>query len=145
MFYLSRYFDAQRTEYIARLRNLNGPRSWNDWVAFFLRAIAAQADVNAATARGILALYKRLKTSAIALTHSEFAVPLLDRLFAQPVFASSALFGQPDLPTKPAVTKLLNQLRKAGILKQLRPSSGRRAQVLALHELVNLCEGKRVL
>jgi hypothetical protein len=61
------------------------------------------------------------------------------------VFASNVLFGQPGLPTKPVVTKLLTQLREAGILKQLQPASGRRAQVLALAELVNLCEGKRVI
>ena len=72
-------------------------------------------------------------------------MPLLDRLFAQPVFASSTLFDQPGLPTKPVVTKLLNQLREAGILRQLRGASGRRPQVLALHELVNLCEGKKVI
>jgi len=145
MFYLSQYFDLHRAEYIARLRALNGSRSWNDWVAFFLRALADQAEVNSAKARGILALYERLKTRAIAVTRSEFAVPLLDRLFAQPVFASSSLFGVPGLPTKPAVTKILSQLRAAGVLKQLRPASGRRAQVLALHELVNLCEGKKVI
>jgi Fic family protein len=145
MLYLSQYLDAHRAEYIARLRALNGPQSWNVWAAFFLRALAAQADANAAKARGILALYERLKAKAIALTRSEYAVPLLDRLFSQPVFASSDLFGQPGLPTKPAVTRLLTQLRGAGILKQLRPSSGRRAQVLALPELINLCEGKRVI
>lgn len=145
MFYLSQYLEAHRAEYVARLRDLNGPQSWNDWVSFFLRALAAQAGTNSARARSILALYERLKAQSITLTRSEFAVPLLDRLFAQPVFASSALFGQPGLPTKPVVTKLLTQLREAGILKQLRPPSGRRAQVLALAELVNLCEGKRVL
>ena len=145
MFYLSQYFDSHRAEYIARLRDLNGQRSWNAWVAFFLQALAAQAEANATKARGILALYERLKTKTITLTRSEFAVPLLDHLFAQPVFASSALFGREDLPTKPVVTKLLNQLREAGTLKQLRAPRGRRAQVLALHELVNLCEGKEVI
>jgi hypothetical protein len=145
MFYLSQYFDTHRLVYIARLRNLNGVKSWNAWVAFFLEALATQAETNAAKARGILALYERLKVQAIALTRSEFAVPLLDRLFAQPVLASNALFGGANLPTKPVITKLLNQLRDAGILKQLRASRGRRAQVLALHELVNLCEGKKVI
>ncbi|OGA57510.1 MAG: hypothetical protein A3F77_16950 [Betaproteobacteria bacterium RIFCSPLOWO2_12_FULL_67_28] len=144
-FYLSQYFDMHRSEYIARLRELNGAQSWNAWVAFFLRALAAQAEANSKKARGILALYERLKSKAIALTRSEYAVPLLDRLFAQPVFASNDLFGQPGMPTKPVVTKLLTQLREAGILKRMRASSGRRAQVLALAELVNLCEGKRVI
>jgi len=145
MFYLSEYFEAHRAEYIARLRGLNGPKSWNAWVLFFLQALATQAEANGAKARGILALYEHLKLRTIALTRSEFAVPLLDRLFAQPVLASNTLFGNPGLPTKPVITKLLTQLREAGILKQLRAPSGRRAQVLALHELVNLCEGKKVI
>lgn len=145
MFYLSQYLDAHRLEYVARLRDLNGPKSWNAWVTFFLEALASQAEANAVKARGILALYERLKAQTIALTRSEFAIPLLDRLFAQPVLASNALFGEPEMPTKPVITKLLNQLREAGILKQLRPPRGRRPQVLALHELVNLCEGKTVI
>lgn len=145
MFYLSQYLDTHRAEYIARLRELDGAPSWNAWVAFFLRALAVQAETNSKKARSILALYERLKAKAIALTRSEYAVPLLDRIFAQPVFASKDLFGLPGMPTKPVVTKLLSQLREAGVLKQLRASSGRRAQVLAMAELVNLCEGKRVM
>lgn len=145
MFYLSQYFDTRRTEYIARLRALNGPASWNTWAAFFLRALVEQADANADKARRILALYERLKARTIELTRSQYAVPLLDRLFAQPVFASNDLFRDPKMPTKPVVTLLLQRLRDAGILKRLREASGRRAQVLALAELVNLCEGKKVL
>jgi cell filamentation protein, protein adenylyltransferase len=144
MFYLSQYFDQHRSEYIARLRALNGGASWNDWAVLFLRAVAAQAQANADKARRILALYERLKAQTIALTRSRYAVPLLDRLFAQPVFASSDLFRDPQLPTKPVVTQLLQRLVHAGVLKQLREARGRRAQVLALAELVNLCEGKKV-
>jgi Fic family protein len=144
-FYLSQYFDSHRAEYIARLRALNGPESWNVWTAFFLGALAEQADVNADKARRILALYERLKSRTLELTRSQYAVPLLDRLFAQPVFASNDLFRDPKMPTKPVVTLLLQRLRDAGMLKRLREASGRRAQVLALAELVNLCEGKRVL
>ena len=43
------------------------------------------------------------------------------------------------------VPKPLPRLTEAGILKQLREVRGRRAQVLALAELVNLCEGKKVV
>ena len=49
------------------------------------------------------------------------------------------------MPTKPVITKLLTQLREAGILKQLCAASGRRAQVPGLHALVNLCEGKQAI
>ena len=145
MFYLSQYFETHRAEYIARLRSLNGVRSWNAWTAFFLRALAEQADVNTDRARRILTLYERLKAEVLGITRSQYAVPLLDRLFARPVFASSDLFRDPALPSKPVVTQLLQRLREAGILKQLREASGRRPQALALAELVNLCEGKRVM
>ncbi len=145
MLYLSHYFDVHRTEYIARLRALNGPESWNAWTTFFLRALAEQADSNADKARRILALYERLKARIIGLTRSQYAVPLLDRLFTQPIFASNTLFRDPEMPTKPVVVELLQRLRGAGILKQLREGRGRRAQVLALAELVNLCEGKKAI
>ena len=129
----------------AQLHALDGPRSWNAWAAFFLQALAAQAEANAEKARRMLALYEQLKARTIALTRSQYAVPLLDRMFAQPIFASNDLFRDPKMPTKPVVTQLLQRLREAGILKQLRESRGRRPQVLGLAELVNLCEGKKVL
>ena len=145
MFYLSQYLDEHRTEYIARLRALKGAQSWNEWTVFFLRTVAVQAEANADKTRRILALYERLKAQTIALTRSQYAVPLLDRLFAQPIFASNDLFRDPKMPTKPVVTQLLRRLTDAGVLKQLREARGRRAQMLALVELVNLCEGKRVV
>ena len=72
-------------------------------------------------------------------------MPLLDRLFAQPIFASNDLFRDPKMPTKPVVTQLRQLLTDVCVLKQLREARGRRAQMLALVELVNLCEGKRVV
>lgn len=145
MFYLSQYLELHRAEYIARLGALNGTQSWNDWIAFFLRALAVQAEANTDKARRILALYERLKAQTIGLTRSQYAVPLLDRLFAQPIFASSDLFRDPKMPTKPVVTQLLQRLSDAGILTQLSAARGRKPQVLALVELVNLCEGKKVI
>jgi hypothetical protein len=93
----------------------------------------------------ILDLYEQLKDRVITLTHSQFAVPLLDYLFEQPIFQASAFDGKPLMPSRQQVAILLGRLRDAGILKVVRPASGRRAQVLALAELVNLCEGRQVM
>ncbi|HEY6000622.1 MAG TPA: Fic/DOC family N-terminal domain-containing protein [bacterium] len=144
MFYLSGYLEEHRDEYIAHLRALNGPESWNRWVRFFLGALVEQARENADKARGILALYERLKVQVLGLTHSQYAIPLLDRLFRQPVFSSSSVTGAAAMPSKPMVMNLLRKLREAGILTVVREGSGRRPQILALAELVNLCEGKPV-
>lgn len=146
MFYLSEYLEHHRDEYVERLRAI-GSRSgaWNDWIKFFLTALDEQAGKNATKARAVMDLYSRLKQELIAVTHSQFAVPLLDQLFARPVFQSSSLrFSHPQ-PSRQATSSYLRKLREAGILKVVREGGGRRGQVLALAELVNLCEGKKAI
>jgi Fic family protein len=145
MFYLSAYLEANRDEYVGGLLALNGPESWHRWIEFFLVAVTAQARANAATARAIMDLYESLKSRVLDLTHSRYAVPLLDRLFAQPILSSTMLVNDPAMPTRPMVMTLLRKLREAGILAVVREGRGRRAQVLALVELIRLCEGTDVV
>lgn len=145
MFYLSSYIDEHRDAYIERLRALGKTRnSWNEWIKFFLTGITVQAGANHRKARQVLDLYDRLKQEVIKKTHSQFAVPLLDRIFARPIFQSSHLEGS-NMPSKAMIMSLVSQLKQTGMLKVVRQGSGRRAQVLALAELVNLCEGREVL
>jgi len=146
MFYLSAYLEAHRDEYVQALRGLGQrEQAWNDWVEFFLNALFEQARENTRKARQILDLYERLKPRVLSLTHSQFSVPLLDYVFQQPVFQASALDSQPHMPSRQQIATLLGRLRDAGILKVVRQGSGRRPQVLALAELVNLCEGRDAL
>ncbi len=145
MFYISSYLEANRDEYVDRLRDLGRPKSWDRWIDFFLRAVTEQAKANAATARAIIELYERLKTKLIELTHSRYAVPLLDHLFDQPIFQSGQLTRHKQMPTVQTVMQMLRRLRKAGILKTVRKSRGRRAEIFAFVELLNLCEGKKVM
>lgn len=145
-FYLSSYLEGHRDRYIDALRGLGREDSaWNRWIEFFLTALIEQAAENSSKAHEILDLYEHLKVRVISLTHSQFAVPLLDRLFERPLFQSSHLEGLPNRPSKQAISTLLNRLKRADILKVVRGGSGRRAQVLALAELVNLCEGREVV
>lgn len=147
MFYLSSYLEKHRDTYTTRLRDLGKhTEAWNKWIEFFLTALAEQAHENASKTRAIMDLYSTLKTKVLGLTHSQFAVPLLDQIFKQPLFQSSYInFPTGPKPSRQAVTKLLNIIKTGGILKVLRKGSGRRAQLLALSELINICEGKKVL
>lgn len=146
MFYLSAYLDANREVYISHLRALGRePGAWSHWVAFFLQALDEQARTNAEKARAIIDLYGRLKDRVIALTHSQFAVPLLDQIFERPLFQSRHLqFADGYRPSRQAVAYLLRTLRNDGILKVVREGSGRRGQVFAFADLINLCEGNEV-
>jgi Fic family protein len=146
LFYLSSYLESHRDVYVERLRLLGQkPEAWNDWIAFFLVAVQEQGRINAEKARGAINLYGELKLRVLELTHSQFAVPLLDLMFEKPIFKGSDFKGRPSMPTYPMISNLLNKLKGAGILHVVRQGSGRRPQILALSELINLCEGRKVI
>lgn len=146
MFYLSAYLEEHREEYIFRLRALGQKNdAWNQWIEFFLTALDEQARRNASKALEIMNLYDNLKTRVIGLTHSQYAVPLLDQIFERPIFQSTRLaFSAGSKPSRQLIDGLLRKLRKADILKTVREGRGRRAHILVLAELINLCEGKKV-
>lgn len=145
-FYLSAYLEANRKEYYDRLKALGQHvQAWNGWIEFFLQALDRQAKANASKATAIIELYGDMKQRAIEVTHSQYAVPILDKLFRQPIFAGSALVGMRGLPSKPVIMSILGKLKAVGLLKTIRKGSGRRPQVYALVDLVNLCEGKRAV
>jgi len=151
-FYLSEYLENNRETYVHLLRALGKDRdAWNAWIRFFLRGLIEQAKNNVQKARQIHTLYETLKLQILRITHSQFAVPMLDLMFKQPVFsttslvATSFLDGNTTLPSKPMIMNILGKLKSAGILKVVREGRGARAQILALAELVNLCEGEKVV
>lgn len=145
MFYVSEYLDENRDEYINRLRSLGREQdAWNQWIEFFLIAITTQAIRNASKAKEMLALYEKMKERIIELTHSQYAVPLLDCIFEFPIFHSTDIeLPVAVQPKRQTVFGLLRALREAGILDVVIEGSGRRPQVLAFTELINLTEGKR--
>jgi len=147
VFYLSAYIEEHKEEYISTLGALSSgdDQSWNRWVEFFLKGLTEQARKNLDAARSIIDLYERSKAEIIRITHSQYAVPLLDLLFEQPVFSPAQLERHSRLPSKQMTMSLLGKLRESGILVVTRESSGRRPQILAFAELVNLCEGRTVI
>jgi Fic family protein len=146
VFYLSAYLDENRDEYINKLRTLGAqPDAWNEWIAFFLRALDRQARVNADKARSIIDLYQRMKDRVLAVTRSQHAVPLLDQLFQKPLFRSTDIkLAGGNTPSRQAVATMLRALRENKILTVLREGSGRRPQILAFSELINLGEDQAV-
>jgi Fic family protein len=145
MFYLSRYLESNREAYVEHLRNLGRtPGSWLGWIEFFLRGVEQQARQNTQTARAILDLYQAKKEQAIKITHSQWAVPLVDRIFQHPVFTPATLQPWPAGPSKAMLAVLLDQFLKAKILKTTQKPKGRQPRVFAFPELINLCEGREV-
>ena len=148
MFYLSEYLENHREEYYQRLKGISLENDWNGWLAFFLRAITAQAGQNSARVTAIQALYEEMKLAIQAATHSQYTVHILDAIFNKPVFRSSdlaqQLFQEFGIHEK-TTPGLLRQMRDAGILRELRPGSGRRPATLCFPRLINLAEGRDVI
>jgi Fic family protein len=144
MFYLSEYLETHRDDYYARLRAIGQGKDWNAWIAFFLEAFICQARDNTRRARGILRLYEEMKRSIADLTHSQYAIAVLDALFDRPVFQSSDFIQRSGVPGDSARI-FLRTPKNQGVLQVLRESSGRQAAVLAFKELLNCAEGRRVL
>lgn len=90
-------------------------------------------------------LYERLKVRVLELTHSQYAVPMLDVLFARPILRSSDFESQPGMPSKQMIMNMVGKLKQDNIFKVVREGSGRRAQILALADLINLCEGRNAV
>lgn len=145
MFYLSAFLEKNRERYVNGLREITGPKhAWNEWIAFFLEALLAQADENTKRVRQIQALYERLKGIARNATRSQYAIPLLDSLFKTPIITVSNLAAGKGMPSRPMIVTLVNQLNQAGVLTVVRKGAGRRPQLYALAELLNVAEGRKV-
>jgi Fic family protein len=144
MFYLSAYLESRRDEYYARLRAISQQGDWTGWVAFFLRAVSAQAEQNGNTLREIMALYEITKRQIREITNSPHSAQLVDALFDRPIFTAADISKRANVP-KPTVHKLINSLLNEGLLDTVRAAAGRRPAILTFAELLNTLERKQLV
>ncbi len=144
MFYLSEYLESHRDEYYARLKAISAEGDWNGWIAFFLQAVASQAQQNSERVVAIRALYEEMKQAIQEATRSQYTVQVLDAIFDRPIFSTTDLIARTQIH-KPTAMSLIRQLKTAEILQELKAGSGRRAAVLCFPRLLNIAEGRRIL
>ncbi|HAH47760.1 MAG TPA: cell filamentation protein Fic [Planctomycetaceae bacterium] len=144
MFYLSEYLEANRDTYYDRLQGISDHRDWTGWVEFFLGAVTEQSLSNTTRVRGILNLYEKMKSRITDITHSQYALAILDAIFDRPIFQSADFCKRSQIP-KPTATAALRKLKDAKILLTVREGRGRRPAVYAFSELLNIAEGREIL
>lgn len=142
-FYLSEFLEQNRGEYYDRLLAVSRDGDWTGWCAFFLRAIIHQAGVNETKAQAIHRLYNGRKDWMVEMTRSQYSGRALDWFFSRPIFSASDFVSHVDIPA-PTAKRILREVRDCEnpLLTEVRPSSGRRAAVLAFTDLLNICEGR---
>jgi len=140
-FYMSEFLEQNRDEYYARLLATSADDDWTGWCAFFLRGLIAQAEANRRKAQAIGNLYRERLDWIAQETRSQYAVRALDWIFGHPIFKASDFTASADIPT-PTAARILRVVREQGLLREIRPASGRRPAILAFVDLLNIAEGR---
>ncbi|ODU09788.1 MAG: cell filamentation protein Fic [Rubrivivax sp. SCN 71-131] len=135
-FYISRYFEDRKDEYLDRLREVSANDDWDGWCEFFLAAVAQQAVRNLDVAQSISDFYDEMKPRFIELLSSKFAVAALDYLFTYPVFSNSRFTSKAGIPSQTAA-RFTRVLLQEGLLQTVSEASGRRSAVYRFEPLMS--------
>lgn len=134
-FYISRYFEDRKDEYLDRLRRISAEGDWDGWCQFFLEAVAQQAIRNLEAAQAIGEFYAQMKPRFAEALSSRYAVAALDYLFANPVFINSRFTREAGIPT-PTAARFTRVLLQEGLLETAREASGRRSAIYRFEPLM---------
>lgn len=140
-FYVSAAFEKDRAAYYQNLRAVSQNQAWTEWCVFFLKVLQSQAMENISKAKGILALYDKMKRTIPRLITSQYAIQTVEWIFKVPVFMGSDFINKADIPPATA-RRILPLLVQDGVLTVMRPSSGRRSALYGFLALLHLVEGK---
>jgi len=138
-FYLSRYLETHREEYNRRLEFISTRGDWIGWVRFFLEALIMQAKNNLTLIRQVNQLYEDMKKDITALLHTDQVIHIVDLLFDTPVFRAPAMHSQLNIQRQRAAN-YIRTLKKAEIIREIRPAKGSRAAILSFDALWKITE-----
>lgn len=124
-FYISRYFEEHKDDYIHLMRETSRTQVWEPWCAFFLTAVEQQAQHNLTVAESIRSLYEEMKSRFAASLSSKWAVRALDYIFANPIFRNSSFTKDSGIPAATAA-RFTRVLQDEGLLHIVRPAAGQR-------------------
>lgn len=136
-FYISRYFEDNKREYIQQMRNVSEHGIWDEWCQFFLTAVKEQAINNLNQAEQIRALYDDMKSRFSALLSSKWSVKALDFMFTTPVFRNSRFTRNSGIPTATAA-RFSRILLKEGLLEVVEEAAGQKPATFRFEPLLNI-------
>ena len=137
--YISRYLEADRENYYNHLERISKNGDWLGWIEYFLNVLVDQAENNLRLVRQIIELYERKKHEIGSLLHSDQSIYFLDMLFDTPVFRANNVYQRLNIQRQRAA-QYIRILKNAGVIKELRPASGRRSALLSFEDLWNITD-----
>jgi Fic family protein len=118
--YLSHYFKRHRQAYYDRLQATREDGAWEDWLAFFVSAVAAVSAQATETARRILAMREEHRN--LIAENLGFAAGnghrVLEQLYEHPIMSVNEV-RELTGTTYPAANQLVERLVKIGVLSEI--------------------------
>ncbi len=118
LLYLSAYFDRHRGAYYDHLLAVSQRGAWREWILFFLRGVAEQAQDAVARVRRLQELQDRWRRTLTQVRSSALHLSVADSLFTVPILTI------PQVQQRLGVTyhtarRCVERLAEAGILRQM--------------------------
>lgn len=116
-FYMSAFFEKDRTTYIEKLSAVSKNNDYATWIKYFLEGVIQQAEINTMKAMKMLDHYNRFKDICLSSITSKYAITLLDEIFKRPMFKAKQI--QEEIPgSKATLYNMLDEFVDKGILKK---------------------------
>lgn len=141
LLYISYYLKKHRIEYYDRLREVSEFGKWEEWVLFFLRAVATTAESAASCGREIINLKERLRSSFHKERKNKANVEtLIDLLFETPILTITEIQKKLEI-TYPTAKSLVELFTEKNVLTPATPNQRRNRSYLFTEYLNILSEG----
>ena len=135
-FFASDYFEANKDEYIDRLRAVSAEDAWTAWIVFFLDGLGQQATANIEMLDRVRAHHAEMRERFRDVLRSQHFAAAVDYVFANPIFWNNHFVSTADAP-KTTLQNFTSRLVDAGLLDTLVAPAGRAP---GLHRFTSLIE-----
>ena len=119
-FYMSSYFEKNKSMYLEKLEGISKNNDWKSWIGYYLKGICEQAKLNTKKAFLLRKEYLEMKELILKSISSKFIIYFLDFIFIKPIFQSTHVgeyFQSKGIKIgKTTVQKLLGELVELKIL-----------------------------
>lgn len=114
-FYMSAYFERDRSTYLDKLSSVSSKNDYSSWIKYFLEGVIEQAEQNTYKAQRLLDTYNNFKDICLSDIGSKHAIHLLDAIFKKPAFKANQLYDEIPV-SKGTLYNLLEDFSEKGIL-----------------------------
>ncbi len=136
-FFVSDYFERNKSEYIERMRAVSEQGDWTGWCGFFLQALHAQALDNIDVVGRIQLHYNEMRERFRDVLRSRWSGDALDYVFANPIFRNNRFTRSAGIP-KNTANNFTNRLVDEGLLVPIIPPAGRSPGMYAFRSLLDI-------